>query len=295
MILVSLTEFKKDLSMLSSLVPSEVEYMDKRIFPDGEILLKARNPEKFKGSDVVLYFKLYPNQNKRLIELFQALDIISDYFPRSLVLIIPYLIYARQDKRFREGECISLKTLLKALSLFKIDKLISLDVHNPKAVEKYSNFDFVNLTALIDIAKYVKDRLFVGEDMILVSPDIGGIDRVRMVSKELNLDYICLEKRRNRETGEISFKKARLDLRDLNVLVLDDIIATGGTIVGAGRILAESGAKKVVAGATHLLLLGSAGEKILNSGYSSIVGSNTIDTPYSMVRIEPMLARTLKK
>ena len=295
MILISLSEFSNILNKISSLTSYPVTYLDERRFPDGELLIKARKPDEIVDNEVILFHKLYPEQNKRFLELVQALDLISDYSPREITLIIPYLIYARQDKRFLDGECISLKALLKVISSFNVTKLITFDVHNEEAVKKYSNFTFRDISALPEITDYVRDQIFHGEEFMLISPDLGGVKRVRSIAEKLNLQYDYLVKERDKVTGVVRYKDISLDLKGLNVLVLDDIIATGGTVIGAGVFLKNAGAKKIVVGATHLLLLNNADRKILEAGFSEIVGSNTINTPYSKIEVEKLIAKEITK
>lgn len=295
MIILSMNEFKENAERLSIGVKADIIYLSKRVFPDGELLVKISEPMKVRGENLVIYHKAYPNQNERLIELIQILDVVRDYGVNSIKLIIPYLPYARQDKRFLEGECITLKAILKILNQYDVDELITIDVHSEESVRKYFKARFTNLSALTEIAKCIVDKYFRGEKPVLISPDEGGYHRVKQVSEELNLNSTFIEKKRSRFTGEIKHRLVEWNSKWRNVIVLDDIISTGGTVSKLAPLLKEMGVEKMVVGATHLLMLGKAEESILKSGYLDIVGSNTIESKYSKVSTEELIIDELRK
>jgi len=295
MIIASLIDFLEGANRLSQLLGASLILIEKRIFPDGEILIKVKNPEKLKNENIVLFHKMYPDQNTRIIELIQILDVLQDYGASRVFLVIPYMPYARQDKRFLKGECISLKALLNVIAEFNVEKLLTVDVHNENFLKSYAKFEVQNISALESITKHVAENQFAEQDFMIVSPDVGGIERVKKVAESLGLNYTFIEKERDRITGEVKFKEISPDKISGNVLVLDDIIATGGTIVGAGFVLKRAGVKRMIVGATHLQLLKDADKRIMSAGYECIVGTNTIDSPYSFISIEPLLSRAILK
>ena len=295
MIIASLIDFLESANRLSQLLGAGLILIEKRIFPDGEILIKVKNPEKLKNENIVLFHKMYPDQNTRIIELIQILDVLQDYGASRVFLVIPYMPYARQDKRFLKGECISLKALLNVIAEFNVEKLLTVDVHNENFLKSYAKFEVQNISALESITKHVAENQFAEQDFMIVSPDVGGIKRVKKVAESLGLNYTFIEKERDRITGEVKFKEISPDKISGNVLVLDDIIATGGTIVGAGFVLKRAGVKRMIVGATHLQLLKDADKRIISAGYECIVGTNTIDSPYSFISIEPLLSRAILK
>jgi ribose-phosphate pyrophosphokinase len=273
--------------------------LEERVFPDGEVLLRASKPQDLKGEEeVILYFPLYPRQNEGLIGLLQALDLVGDYSPPTVevTLIAPYLPYSRQDKRFLEGEPVTLRLLLKLLGTFNISRLITVDSHNPEACERLSPFPFLDLSATPLLVNYALEEIFHGRDPVLISPDKGGIGRVKEAAERSGLEYTYLEKERDRSTGEVVVSIPEPGaVEGRAVLILDDIISTGGTLIAAASILREGGATALVAGATHLLLLGGADHKILEAGYFQILGSDTIDTPYSKVSVEALIAEAVER
>jgi len=293
MIIASLVDFLESANRLSQLLGVSLLLIEKRIFPDSEILVKVKNPERLKNKNVILFHKMYPDQNTRIVELIQILDVLQDYDISKIFLVIPYLPYARQDKRFLEGECISLKALLSVIAEFNVEKLLTIDIHNEESLKRYAKFEIRNISALESIAKHVAENQFAEQDFVIVSPDIGGLERVKRVAKSLGLSYAFIEKERDRVTGEVKFREISPGKISDNVLVLDDIIATGGTIVGAGFVLKKAGVKRMIVGATHLQLLKDADKRIISTGYESIVGTNTIDSPYSFISIEPLLSKAI--
>ncbi len=282
---------------LAQMLGVETTLFSERTFPDGEVLIRVQEPRKISGEKkIVLYFPLYPKPNEGLVKLIQALDIIKDYSPHAeTTLIIPYLVYGRQDKRFLEGEALTLKTFTKIFEDFGIEGLITIDCHNPDFF-KEPKFTFVNSTAQTEIARYAAREVFEGIDFTLVSPDQGGEKRVRATAKALGLEHTYLEKTRDRYTGEVSIQPAeRISLDGRKILVLDDVISTGGTMTRASPILMGLGASLLVAGATHLLLLEDADKRLFQVGYRSIIGANTVESPYSQVSVEGLIVEALKK
>lgn len=274
-----------------------VTFFRERIFPDGEINVRAESPDALRGErEVVLFFSLYPETSLRLVGLLQAIDVVYDYSPTAAVtLVIPYLVYARQDKRFLEGEAVSLRVLLRVFEGSGVEGLVSVDTHNPGAVEEYTEMWFCDVPATTEIARCAGEEVFKGKDFVLVSPDYGGVGRVRAAAEVLGLRYTYLRKERDRHTGEVSIQPAEPDLlRGRSVLLLDDVVSTGGTLVRAAEALKRIGVKKLVAGATHLLLLDRADERLFDAGYAEIIGSNTVDTPYSRVSVEGLIADAIR-
>ncbi len=283
---------------LARMLGAETTFFSEKTFPDGEVLIRVQEPEKIRGEDkIVLYFPLYPKPNEGLVKLLQALDMINDYSPNAgTTLILPYLVYGRQDKRFLKGEAHTLKTFTKILEDFGTERLITIDCHNPDFFKESIQFKFENTTALTEIARYAARDVFKGVDFVLVSPDQGGEKRVRTTAKALGLEYIYLEKTRDTYSGEVSIQPPdKISIEGRKILVLDDVISTGGTMAKASPLLTELGASLLVAGATHLLLLEEADKKLLQVGYRSIIGTNTVESPYSKVSVEALIVEALKK
>jgi|Deesub1362B_J571_1020462.scaffolds.fasta_scaffold00003_512 ribose-phosphate pyrophosphokinase len=264
-----------------------------RVFPNGEVLVYVENPKAFRNNAVHIFIETYPDTNSQIIKLLELLEIVNHYGVDNITLMIPYLSYSRQDKRFRPGEPITIKMLIEILNFYKISRLISFEVHNPQVIYKYADFTFTNLSIGVDLVKKVIDSLGNSE-VFLMAPDKGRWDTVNMIAKALDLPSGYIMKIRDLETGTVSMKGIVGDLRpNIPVILLDDEISTGGTMALATDYLKKQGINRVQAVATHLLLVKDAEKKLFNSGVDNIFGSNTIPNKYAILEVEPYIAKEI--
>ncbi|GAB6943642.1 ribose-phosphate diphosphokinase [Vulcanisaeta sp. JCM 14467] len=262
--------------------------LETKQFPDGESYI--RYPIDLSTYDgLILIQRAYPEQNTRLIQVMLAIHAARDLGVKRIHVVLPYLPYSRQDRRFRDGEPVSLQIMLSLLSSLGASSIITVDVHKPEAF-RIANTQCVN----VEPFELYANRLRGVEKLVLLSPDIGSLWRVRKVSEYLGASFSYLEKFRDRVTGEITMKPKELDVAGKEVFIIDDIIATGGTIMEATKILKALGAVRVHAIATHCLLLNMADSKMFEVGVSSITCSNTIPTKYSVININQLLTNAIK-
>ncbi|ADN50291.1 ribose-phosphate diphosphokinase [Vulcanisaeta distributa] len=263
--------------------------LETKQFPDGESYI--RYPIDISTYDgLILIQRAYPEQNTRLIQAMLAIHAAHDLGVKRVHVILPYLPYSRQDRRFRDGEPVSLQTMLSLLSSLGASSIITVDVHKPEAF-RVANTQCIN----IEPFKLYADRLRGIKDAVLLSPDIGSLWRVGKVSEYLGVSFSYLEKFRDRVTGEVTMKPKELDVAGKEVFIIDDIIATGGTIIEATKILRSLGAIRIHAIATHCLLLNMADSRMFDAGVSSITCSNTIPTRYSEVNVNQLIINVLKE
>lgn len=269
-------------------------------FPNKEVL--ARIPDIQKADDrILVFFPLFPNVNDNFILLLQTLEIIRYYKTNSkLMLIIPYLSYSRQDKRFLVGEALSLKVVLDSLSLYNPSYLVVYDVHNIQAVIELSEIPLIHLSVIKEILARALERLSVSSDnILLLSPDKGREFLVKSLSKKFGCKYAVVSKYRDRITGEVSFSfsKVNLNLKNFDaVFIVDDEISTGGTMAGVAKYIIEHGNTNVYALASHLLLVNGADQRLFDSGVKDIFGSDTVPRSYSIFSVFetfPMLIKFL--
>jgi ribose-phosphate pyrophosphokinase len=209
---------------------------------------------------------------------------------------VPYLAYARQDKRFLEGEALSLKTISKLLGASGVDRLIVVDVHEPEALEGFcdeAGVQVTNLSAMPDLAEYLKMNGFDGA--FSLAPDVGAIDLARAAGTVLGGDVSFFSKERDLHTGEIEMVVRDLDVRERNVVVFDDIVSSGGTTARAVKGLKSQGAGRVAAACTHGLFMGNATERITDAGADIIVSTDTVRSPLSQVTVAGLIAGYLKR
>lgn len=263
-------------------------------FPDGEIYVRL--DEKLEGEDVVVIQSGYPNQNDALIELLLTLDAVKDMEPKKVSLILTYMPYSKQDKRFKNGETVSAGTVLKLIKNFKINEICVTNLHFAKGENNFDffNMDIKNLNAAPLIAGYVKHKY---GDFITVLPGKGSS---YLLSEG---EVIFLETRRNEYTvtDRKYFGESRIIANELknvkgkNVLVLDDMINTGGTMAKICELVRRDGANKVISACIHGLFVGNAIEKLENARVDEIISTDTVESKFSKVSVAPLIAERMKK
>src|SRR5512136_2772137 len=260
-----------------------VEYKN---FPDGESYVRVAGVVK--GQDVVLVHTTYPQPDKRLVELLLLIDALKDLDAASIRVVVPYMSYARQDTRFREGEAVSIRTLFQAIEGAGCDEFYTIDLHKEFSLEAFS-IKAKNLYASEAIASHLKG-MGLGEPYVL-SPDKGALDIAKRIADLLGAEYGHFEKTRDRITGAISVKGERIEARGRSVVITDDLISTGGTIANACRLVKEAGAKRVIAVCSHALLVAGAYERMKASGVDEVLGTDTIEGEVSKISVAPLIAR----
>ncbi len=274
---------------LSSILNLEHYLIESKIFPDGEVYVRLPvNPE---NKRVIIIQRLYPEPNINFTKLLLTVDACRDLNAEEIIVILPYLAYSRQDRRFREGEAVSLKTILKVLKHLGVKSIITVDVHKPQAYN-LEGLNCINIEPFNEYARYIKSNI---GDCVILSPDYGSLWRVENTAKKLNVPYDYFEKIRDRITGEVTIKPKQINVQNKNVVIIDDIIATGGTIVKAIDVLRSLGVRNVHVIATHGLFIDNADVKIIKTGASSITCTNTILNKYSKIDITELIAEKLRQ
>jgi len=267
----------------ANLVKSEV-----KIFPDGESKITLSGNISKRKSIVVQ--SIYPPVDANLV---QALSLISKAkeISSEVIAVIPYMGYARQDREFLPGEIITMKVLAKLFKGVGASKIIAVDIHNIMSL-KHFTIKSKNVTAIPDLVKYFKKLSL--KNPLVVSPDQGGKDRAEEFAKEFESEYISLEKKRDRKTGKVQIKTRNTDKvvgRDL--ILVDDMISTGGSIIKATQFLKKQKCKRVYVACTHALLMNNAEKKIRKAGVTKIISTNTIPGKTSVVDVSNTIAKAI--
>lgn len=270
--------------------PSRIE--TKR-FPDGEKYLRVM--DEVKGEDVVVVQSMYKTPDEHLIEYFLLVDNLKELGAKRVVAFIPYFAYARQDARFNPGEALSLVTVSKLIQSVGTDEIYAFDAHLHRISKMVQLFKVPahNLTAAPTLAQYVKENCRP-DNPLVIGPDEEAESIVQDVAKVLDAEYdVLIKKRTSAEKVEVRPRAANAKGHD--VIIADDIISTGGTVVEALKILRSQGAGKIYVTCTHPLLIGNALAKILDGGANLVVGTDTIPSPVSHVSVAPMMAAQIRK
>lgn len=253
-------------------------------FPDGECY--TRIDVESLDDDVVIVQNTYPNDS--LIEMFLIQDAVRRLGARSVTLVIPYFGYARQDRVFKPGEPESAKVMCQHLSLV-CDRVITIDIHK-EAVLDYFPCRHTDLKAAPVIAEHFKGR---GIDLVL-SPDIGAAGRAKDVGDRMGVPSDHLNKTRLSGT-EVRIAPATFDVKGKNVLIVDDMISTGGTIVTAASALRDAGAESVSVACTHGVFVNNAIERLTGSALSTVLCCNTLENEVSHISVAGLIADALRE
>jgi len=267
----------------------ELVFLEKKTFPDGEIYVRV--PSKPRGI-AILVSTMYPKQEKRFLELLFSVEALSAYAEGSIIAVVPYLAFARQDKRFLEGEPISVKAILKSLEALGLSGLVTVDLHQPRVLGEYLSVPSINVLPTEEIAGYFKGKV---SNPLVLAPDMGALERAKRVAEHLGAEFDYLVKERDRVTGEVKIYPKSLDVAGKDVIIVDDIISTGGTMALAAKNVLGSGAKSVKAVCTHAVMVQGALDKLYYAGIEEVVATDTVPSPVSKVSVAPSVARSLRE
>lgn len=267
--------------------------VDHRIFPDGESYIKI-SPNVV-NETVSIIQTTAPEPDRKLIQVLIMSKTIKDFGAKRIILVVPYLAYSRQDKRFLKGEALTLDVILALFEKVGVSDLVVVDIHNEKALQEVAVNNKIavhNLSAVPAIAEYFKTNGY--KDAYSLSPDKGAIHLAQKSNLILKGGYGFFEKSRDRKTGDIEMKVKGLNVSGKKAVVLDDIISSGSTMAKAVKALIEQGAVKVAAASSHALFIGDAIKKLNKAGADMILSTDTVMNPYSKVSIAHLIAEYLK-
>ncbi|MCI0652185.1 MAG: ribose-phosphate pyrophosphokinase [Planctomycetes bacterium] len=240
-------------------------------FPDGEIHVQSH--EDLRGKDVFIIQSTCPPVNENLMELLILTDCVKRSSADRITAVIPYFGYARQDRRERGAHVpISAKLIANLIAAAGADRVLTMDLH----AEQIQGFFDIPVDHLYGGPVFIDHfRKLEIPDLVVVSPDVGSIKMARAYSKALGARLATVDKRRiSAEETEVGFVIGEVEGR--NALISDDIIATGGSIAQASRILKDNGVKDIYIAATHPVLVGPAVEKLEASPIKGVFVTDTI-------------------
>ena len=239
-------------------------------FSDGEISVDIG--ENVRGMDVFVVQSTCTPANEYIMEMLIMLDALKRASAGRITLVIPYYAYARQDRKVSPRAPISAKLLADLITVAGANRVLTMDLHAGQ-IQGFFNIPVDNLYGSPVLYDYVKTTL--SNDLVIVSPDAGGVERARAFAARLNAGLAIIDKRRPApNVSEVMHVIG--DVKNKRAIIVDDMIDTGGTMVQAAEALARNGAQEVYACCTHAVLSGSAVEKINNSVIEEVIVSNTI-------------------
>jgi ribose-phosphate pyrophosphokinase len=258
-----------------------------RIFSDGESSIKLGKV----GKNCVIVQSTHPPTDTHLIQLLMMAKKCTDNGAQHICAVVPYLCYARQDRVFLEGEVVSIDLVAKLFKTVGVKHIITLDIHSQRAMSYFTSIQNVSSVPLLaDYASKMKLH-----DPIAVSPDAGGANRAMEFARHLDIDVLALKKYRDRATGEVTVdEKLDMDISNRDVIVIDDIISSGGSIIKAAEVLHKKGVGRIFAMCAHALLIREAAQKIKSAGVQDIISTNSVPGEYSKVELSSEIALALK-
>ncbi|MEW6035272.1 MAG: ribose-phosphate diphosphokinase [Candidatus Micrarchaeota archaeon] len=259
-----------------------------KLFPDGDSYMRINDISSCQGEDVVLFHRLYPKQNSAIFNAAQMLHTLKRVGAR-VTLVSPYLPYARQDKTFLMGEALSAQVLCKLLADFGAVKVMTVDCHflKKEGDAEYAGLKIHNVSANRLLVEHARKKL--------------GLEHLEVISPDQGANYLVSEfggksmskVRGGYDQGEEAYRSVQkvereFDVSGKNVLIIDDMISTGGTMLKAVENVKKGGAKKVLCAATHGFFLNDSLAK-LQKAADSVFTTNSIQNPVAEVDIVPLL------
>jgi ribose-phosphate pyrophosphokinase len=267
-------------------------------FADDEVFVEIK--ENIRGEDVFIICSTSHPANDNLVELLVTIDALKRASAKRITAVMPYYGYARQDRKAGPRTPISAKLVANLITTAGADRVLTIDLHADQ-IQGFFDIPTDNLFAGPVFAKDINKK-FDSDNLVAVSPDVGGVVRTRGIANKLGASIAIIDKRRSKP-GESEVMNIVGDVAGKDCIILDDIIDSAGTICNAANKLIEDGAKSVAAYITHGVLTGKALERVEKSSLSELVITNSINigsktsetSKLKVVSIAPLLGEAIKR
>lgn len=283
----------------------ELCYVEIRKFPDGERYLRIT--EDVAEEVTVIQSTGYP-QDENLMELLFMISNLKDLGAKKVRVVVPYMGYARQEKRFNPGETISAKIVCQLIQAAGADEFITFNIHE-ECVLNFFDIPARNISAMPALAEYLNKKFFKKENAkpLIIAPDKGAYGFAQEISEIIGCDCTYLTKvRLGPDKVETKIVDVRCDsesdntvnvdsVKGMHAIIVDDIIATGGTIVNAINILKQYGAESVDVCCVHPILTNNGATRIYAAGANKIIGTNSLSSDTSRVSLAKSIADALRE
>lgn len=268
-------------------------------FPDGEV--KVEIGESVRGTDCFLIQPTCQPVNENLVELLIMIDAFRRGSADRITVVIPYFGYARQDRKAKGREPISAKLVANLIATAGADRILAVDLHTDQ-LQGFFDIPVDHLPARHIFADHFRLVLEGGDHTVVVSPDVGGVNQARLLADELGASGVGMVVKRRLAPGQSEVQEVIGDFDGRRVIMLDDMIQTGGTIIEAASAVLSMGAAEVYCAATHAVLSGAASEKLQGSVITSLVVTDTIPVPperyfskLNILSVSALLADAIKR
>jgi ribose-phosphate pyrophosphokinase len=265
-------------------------------FSDGEIFVQIN--ENVRGADVFVVQPTCPPVNDTLMELLIMIDALKRASARRITAVLPYYGYGRQDRKVQPRVPITAKLVADLLTAAGVDRVLALDLHAGQ-IQGFFNIPADHLFAAPVIIDYLGKKDL--QDAVIVSPDAGGVERARFIAKRLKAGLAIIDKRRDTPNVAV-FMHLIGDVKDKDVVIIDDMVDTAGTLVQAVEALAREGARRILACGVHPVLSGPAVERIRSSPLEELIVTNSIPVPdaklvpgLTVLTVAPLLGEAIRR
>lgn len=275
--------------------------VDQHVFPDGE--RRVRITEDVVDQHVVIVQSACPPVDNNYMELFFLIDSLSRSGAETVTAVVPYFGYQRQDHIFRDGEAVSLEVMIRILESLGVDTLVSVDMHSIRIPDLF-HIPVKHVSALPIFAEEIQKRKWHTSETVLVSPDLGGIARIKKLSDELDgMPYVALEKDRDLASGAVTINSVMEgSLKGKKrAIIVDDMISSGKTIILASAFLKKQGIEEIIIFATHAIFSSDAAESLQKSDFTKVYVTDTVVVPkdkqfekLAILSVAPLLAAAVK-
>ncbi|MCS7095338.1 MAG: ribose-phosphate diphosphokinase [Thaumarchaeota archaeon] len=274
---------------VASLLRLEAIEVFHKFFPDGESYMRLEG--NVTGKTAILVQGTHPPQDVHTLQLLLLARTLRERGASEMIAVVPYLAYARQDREFLPGEVVSLKHLLGLLTETGVRTLVTVNPHSPWALN-LKGLNSVSVDVTSELAEEASKSF--GKFDVVASPGKKGETMAKAAGDAIGAEWAALTSSRDPWTGRVEVRVMGTSVKGRRVLVIDDIISTGGTMVEAIRALNSLGATAVVVACVHGLFVGNAARKILESGALNVLSTDTVPSIYSRLSVAEELVEALR-
>ncbi len=266
-------------------------------FSDGECCINIG--EGVRGCDIFLVQSTCPPVNDNIMELLIMIDALKRASAGRITAVIPYFGYARQDRKAKSRDPISAKLLANIITVAGADRILTMDLHASQ-IQGFFDIPVDHLEGGNILSRYIRKNFEDFNQLVVVAPDVGSVNRSRKVAERLGLPIAIVDKRRQK-ANECEIMNVVGDIKDKTCLIVDDLIDTAGTICKGAQVIKEMGAKEIYAFCTHALLSGEAITRLEASPIKELVVLNTIPLDgkqskmINMLSVAPLFAEAIER